>query len=100
VIAESWSVDEILDAAMLDELEGAGQAKRLVGRVCAEVHNAVRMYAWGKHAKQGDQPPEAVRESQFLPLRVRSKESVELERNQRLNADQQLRARMAAMCGF
>lgn len=100
MIGDTWSVDEILDAVALDDLEGSGQAKRMVGRICAEVHNAVRMYAWGRSAKEGDTPPEPVRETHFLPVRMKAKDTLELDRNQLLKADRQLRDRMNAMCGF
>ena len=46
-----------MDAAVLDELEAAGQSKRLVARMCAELHNAIRNYGWARTAKEGEIPP-------------------------------------------
>jgi len=100
VVGESWSVDEILDAAALDELEGAGQSKRMTARICAEVHNAVRMYAWGRSAKPGDKPPVPITESQFLPVRVQSKDKVELAEGNRKAVDKQLNDWASALCGL
>lgn len=60
-----------MEAAALDDLEGAGQAKRLTARLCAEVHNAIRYYAWQVHGSKDSQPPEAMRETDFLPVRIK-----------------------------
>jgi hypothetical protein len=73
LIEDTWSLDEILDIAELDELEAAGQAKRLVGRICAEIHNAVRNYGWMRHADKNTPPPTPLDESRWLPRRAKRK---------------------------
>ena len=89
-----------MDAAALDELEGAGQVKRMVARLCAEIHNATRLAAWSKYAKEGEKPPELMHESQFLPVKVVRKQADALAENRKLQADENLRMAMNAMCGF
>lgn len=69
MIADQWTVDEILDAMSLDELEGAGQAKRLTARLCAEFHNAVQLATWATHGEKGSQAPKRMSETVFLPVR-------------------------------
>lgn len=73
MIEESWTLDEILDVGELDDLEAAGQAKRLVGRICAEIHNAVRNYGWMRHADKNTPPPTPLDETRWLPRRVKRK---------------------------
>jgi hypothetical protein len=71
VIAETWSVSELQSAEALAELEGWGQQKRLVARLCAEVHNAVINAVHSTHAKENSQPPKPVSENSFLPRRTK-----------------------------
>lgn len=99
-IADTWSADEIMDAAVLDEIEGTGQAKRLVARLCAEVHNAVRLAAWASTARKGDPSPTMLHESKFMPVRMRSKQSAEHEQVQRQRVNSELSRTLNAMCGF
>lgn len=89
-----------MDAAVLDELEAAGQSKRLVARVCAELHNAIRNYGWARTAKEGERPPEPLHESQFLPVKIRAKQADKLAEARKQKVEENLRSTMNAMCGF
>lgn len=73
MIEETWTLGEILDVGELDDLEASGQAKRLVGRICAEIHNAVRNYGWARHADKSTPPPTPLDETRWLPRRVKRK---------------------------
>jgi hypothetical protein len=89
-----------MDAAVLDDLEGIGQAKRLTARICAEIHNAFTKALWVQTAKTGDPPPVLVHESRFMPARVYRRQVADIEKDRKKQADEQLRTAMSAMCGF
>jgi hypothetical protein len=89
-----------MEAAALDDLEGAGQAKRLTARICAEVHNAIRNYAWSRFGEKNSKPPKSVDESQFLPVRFSKVDSLQAEVNQRIKTDRELHSMMNSLCGF
>jgi hypothetical protein len=98
VIDETWTVDEILDAQSLDELEGVGQAKRLTARLCAEIHNAIRNASWGAYGSKGSQPPERMDESLFLPVRRKHDENQsDRDRDELVKS---INATMSSMCGY
>jgi hypothetical protein len=64
-------MDELLNAEALAELEGWGQAKRLVARVCAEIHNAVTNAVYVTSGTENAKPPKPLDEKLFLPRRVK-----------------------------
>jgi hypothetical protein len=88
-----------MDAAALDDLEGAGQAKRLTARVCAEIHNAIRDAMWSMHGAPNSQPPKRMDETLFLPVRVAKPKDQDLAARVR-ETNQRLTDRLNAMCGF
>jgi len=86
VIAETWSSDELQDAEVLAELEGWGQQKRLVARLCAEVHNAVTNAVYATQGTKDTKPPKPLSESLFLPRRVRVRRKVAKTEEQKQQA--------------
>lgn len=100
MIGETWTVAEVLDAQALDELEGAGQAKRLTARICAEIHNAIRVAGWSVYGKENSQPPPRMDEALFLPVRIRpDKDDGSLER-QRADLAKKVDQAMLGLCGY
>ena len=58
-----------MNAEVLAELEGWGQAKRMVAKLCAEMHNVAIL---NRHADSGEntKPPKFLNEQHFLPKKV------------------------------
>ena len=70
VIAETWSVDELRNAEVLADLEGWGQMKRMVAKLCAAIHNVGIIDRHWQTAEKGAGPPKMLDESAFLPRKV------------------------------
>lgn len=100
MIGETWTVAEILDAQSLDELEGAGQAKRLTARLCAEVHNAISLGIWSVHGQKDSKPPRPMSESRFLPVRMPAAfDKLDIKRR-RDDVVKHVNNVMLSMCGY
>jgi hypothetical protein len=69
-IAATWSADELQNAEVLADLEGWGQQKRMVAKLCAEVHNVGIIGRHWQYADKGSPPPKMLVEGQFLPRKV------------------------------
>jgi hypothetical protein len=100
VIGETWTVDEILDAQSLDDLEGVGQAKRLTARLCAEIHNAITMGIWSIHGEKNSKPPSRIHESRFLPVRTAAVNDADEIKKRRDEVVKNVNDVMLSMCGY
>lgn len=100
MIGEEWSVDEILDAQALDSLEGSGQTKRMVARLCAEIHNAISLASWRIHGKEGSSAPDRVDESLFLPVRRTLQPASKVAESQAASVERNIQNQMLSLCGY
>ncbi len=64
-------MEELQNAEVLAELEGWGQQKRLVARICAEIHNAVTNAVYATNAGENTKPPKPLTEKVFMPVRIK-----------------------------
>jgi ABC-type uncharacterized transport system substrate-binding protein len=101
VIADSWSVDELKDAEVLADLEGWGQVKRLVAKLCAEIHNVGILGRYFQSVEQGP-PPKMLSESAFLPKKIYKLNIAKTEVKQKATEtiQQQASSFISSMAGF
>ena len=101
MIADTWSVDELKDAEVLADLEGWGQAKRMVAKLCAEVHNVGILGRYFQSTDQGP-PPKMLSEMAFLPKRVYKLNIAKTEAKQKAakTIQQQASSFISSMAGF
>lgn len=100
VIEETWSASEVLDVSELDFLEGAGQAKRLVARLCAEIHNACNLSIWKVHGKEGTAHPKLLTETEFLPVRKKASAAIAGNQPAPKQAESNMHNWMMSICGY
>jgi len=101
VIADTWSVDELKNAEVLADLDGWGQVKRMVAKLCAEVHNVGILGRYFQSTDQGP-PPKMLSEVAFLPKRVYKLNIAKTEAKQKAakTIQQQASSFISSMAGF
>lgn len=101
MIADSWSVDELKDAEVLADLEGWGQMKRMVAKLCAEIHNVGILGRYFQSTENGP-PPKMLSESAFLPKRVYKLNIARTEAKKKVakTIQQQTSQLISSMAGF
>jgi hypothetical protein len=101
-IADTWSIDELLNAEALARLEGWGQERRRTASILAELHNVSRVESWALNDDRNAPYPKLLSEGDFLPRRVKRRKS---EQPATPEAKQQialsnLASVMNGMCGY
>ena len=101
MIADTWSVDELKNAEVLADLDGWGQVKRMVAKLCAEVHNVGILGRYFQSTDQGP-PPKMLSEVAFLPKRVYKLNIAKTEAKQKAakTIQQQASSFISSMAGF
>jgi len=107
VIADTWSIEELMNAEVLADLEGWGQMKRMVARVSAEIHNSTINLLYGYAQSKSDKQypaPSRLTEVAFLPVRgkyvLRIEKSVEKQQQAVESRVEQTSKVFASLAGF
>lgn len=86
---------------MLADLEGWGQMKRMVAKLCAEIHNVGILGRYFQSTENGP-PPKMLSESAFLPKRVYKLNIARTEAKKKVakTIQQQTSQLISSMAGF
>ena len=94
-------MDELKDAEVLADLEGWGQMKRMVAKLCAEIHNVGILGRYFQSTENGP-PPKMLSESAFLPRKIYKLNIAKTEAKQKVakTIQQQTSSLISSMAGF
>lgn len=91
----------MMNAEVLADLEGWGQIKRLVAKLCAEIHNVGILGRYFQSTENGP-PPKMLSEVAFLPKKVYKLNIARTEAKQKAakTIQQQASSLISSMAGF